>query len=90
MVEGLEERVECPDVDRPGVAAAMEHVQPLSVDPSVLVDLLEQVAAKELQASLPGIAPVLALLPAVRLVVVPVELVVLALDLEGLDDLRRS
>jgi hypothetical protein len=43
------------------------------------------VAAEEREDPVEGVAAVLAALPAVALVVVPVDLVVLALDLERLD-----
>src|ERR1035437_9648286 len=56
---------------------------------SVLVYLVEQMAPQEFDAALPGVAPVLALLPAVQFFIVPMDLVVLALDLERLDDLLR-
>src|SRR6187549_1268225 len=58
---------------------------PTTGPPALLGRLVEDVGLEEGQDALVGVAPVLAPLPAVTLVVVPVDLVALALDLERLD-----
>src|SRR5439155_192448 len=51
------------------------------------LEVVHQVAPQEQPDPVERVAPVLAFLPAVALVLVPVDLVVLPLDLEGLDHL---
>src|SRR5262249_21735053 len=68
---------------RPAAAAGADRVAVIGAGP----EIVEQVAPEERPDPVERVAAVLAALPAVALLVVPVDLVVLALDLERLDHL---